>query len=116
MTRRRDGHSDRVLSITPGADEALTLLRDTVEDLPEGGGVRITHEQDEDGEAGFALQLVGAAEDGDVVIDGHPLQVFVEPSAAAALEESALDGEAHGDHVHFGFVDREDAGTDVLDA
>jgi Fe-S cluster assembly iron-binding protein IscA len=105
-----------VLSITPGADEALTLLRDSVEDLPDGGGVRITQEQDEDGEAGFALQLVEAAEEGDVLIEGHPLQVFVEPTAAAALEDSALDGEAHGDHVHFGFVDQQDAGTDALGA
>ena len=104
-----------MLAITPGADEALALLRDSVEDLPAGGGVRITQEEDEDGEAGFSLQLVGAAEDGDVVIDGHPLQVFVEPEAAAALEDSALDGEAHGDHVHFGFVDREDAGTNLTD-
>ncbi len=116
MTRQPAGHTDGVLTITPGADEALILLRDSVEDLPDGSGVRITQEQDEDGEAGFSLQLVGGAEDGDVVIDGHALQVFVEPAAAAALEGSALDGHAHGDHVHFGFVDQADAGTDVLDA
>ena len=51
-----------------------------------------------------------------MVIDGHPLQVFVEPTAAAALQDSALDGEAHGDHVHFGFVGIDDAGADATDA
>jgi len=38
------------------------------------------------------------------VLDGHALGVFVEPQAARLLEDSALDGETHGDHVHFGFV------------
>jgi Fe-S cluster assembly iron-binding protein IscA len=116
MMRSGGGKHRPVLSITPGADEALTMLRDSVEDLPDGGGVRITQEEDEDGETGFALQLVEGAEEGDVVIDGHPLQVFVEPTAASALEDSALDGQAHGDHVHFGFVGIDDAGTDATDA
>jgi len=33
-----------VLTITDGAEEALAMLRDSVEDLPETGGVRITQE------------------------------------------------------------------------
>lgn len=93
-----------MLTITPGAEEALAVLRDSVDDLPEQGGVRITQETGEDGEAAFALQLVEAAEDDDVVLDGHALPVFVEPAAAELLDGTALDGEAHGDHVHFGFV------------
>jgi Fe-S cluster assembly iron-binding protein IscA len=107
-----------LLTITQGAEEALTMLRDSVEDLPETGGVRITHEDDEDGEPGFALQLVEGPEDDDVVLDGHALQVFIEAGAAQLLDGSALDGEAHGDHVHFGFVelgadDDDDEGEDA---
>ena len=105
-----------MLTITQGAEEALTMLRDSVEDLPEDGGVRITHEDDEDGEAGFALQLVAEPEAGDVVLDGHALRVFIEPDAAKLLKGTALDGEAHGDHVHFGFVGRDDAGADITEA
>jgi len=97
-----------VLTITQGAEEALTMLRDSVEDLPANGGVRITHEDDEGGEPGFALQLVEAPENDDVVLDGHALQVFIEPGAARMLDGTALDGEAHGDHVHFGFVQLDD--------
>jgi Fe-S cluster assembly iron-binding protein IscA len=93
-----------VLTITQGAEEALAMLRDSVDDLPEQGGVRITQETSDDGEPAFSLQLVESAEDDDVVLDGHALPVFVERTAAEALEDSALDGEAHGDHVHFGFV------------
>jgi iron-sulfur cluster assembly protein len=93
-----------MLTITQGAEEALAVLRDSVEDLPEDGGVRISQETDEEGQAAFALQLVEAAEDDDVVLDGHALPVFLEPAAAEMLDGTALDGEAHGDHVHFGFV------------
>jgi Fe-S cluster assembly iron-binding protein IscA len=93
-----------VLTITPGAEEALAVLRDSVEDLPENGGVRITQEADQEGSPAFSLQLVEEAEDDDVVLDGHALPVFVEPTAAELLDGTALDGEAHGDHVHFGFV------------
>jgi iron-sulfur cluster assembly protein len=99
-----------VLTITQGAEEALAMLRDSVEDLPDSGGVRITHEADQNGDTGFALQLVEAPEEDDVVLDGHALQVFVEPEAAKLLEDTALDGEAHGDHVHFGFVQSGDEG------
>ena len=93
-----------MLTITEGAEEALAMLRDSVEDLPEQGGVRITQDVDEEGEPGFALQLVEHAEEDDVVLDGHALPVFVERQAAELLDDTALDGEAHGDHVHFGFV------------
>lgn len=101
-----------MLTITQGAEEALAMLRDSVEDMPERGGVRITQEADDNGDTGFALQLVEAPGRDDVVLDGHALQVFVEPRAAALLDGSALDGEAHGDHVHFGFVDRDDVDGD----
>jgi len=93
-----------MLSITHGADEALTMLRDQVDDLPDGGGLRITTEAGENGDTGFAIQLVEAAADDDVVVDGHPLPVFLDAETAALLNDVALDGHAHGDHVHFGFV------------
>src|SRR4051812_2178212 len=98
----------RVLTITQGAEEALAMLRDSVEDLPENGGVRITHEADQNGDTGFALQLVEGPQQDDVVLDGHALQVFVEPEAAKLLEDTALDGEAHGAPVHLGFVQSDD--------
>jgi Fe-S cluster assembly iron-binding protein IscA len=94
-----------MLAITPGADEALTHIRTNVEGLPEDGGIRITQEPDEDGTPGFALEVVEQPESDDLIIEDHPLRVFVAPDAAQELEGTALDGEVHGDHVHFGFVD-----------
>ena len=93
-----------LLAITAGAEEALAKLRDSVDDLPPEGGIRISQETDEEGDAGFTLELVESAEDDDVVLEGHALPVFVDPEAAELLDGTALDGEAHGDHVHFGFV------------
>ena len=94
-----------MLAITPGADEALTHIRTNVEGLPEDGGIRITQEPEEDGTPGFALEVVERPEDDDVIIEDHPLRVFVAKDAVDELEGSALDGEVHGDHVHFGFLE-----------
>jgi Fe-S cluster assembly iron-binding protein IscA len=93
-----------VLTITQGAEEALAILRQSLDDLPDEGGIRITRETDDDGDQGFAMSVVDSAEDDDIRLDGHALPVFVDPDAADALDDKALDGEAHGDHVHFGFV------------
>src|SRR5881227_3754376 len=102
-----------MLTITQGADEALGILRDSAEDLPDGGGVRITHEGTEDGEPAFAIALVAGPEADDVILDGHALQVFVDPATAGLLDDAALDGQAHGDHVHLGFVERENLDGDA---
>jgi Fe-S cluster assembly iron-binding protein IscA len=93
-----------MFAITQGAEEALAMLRDSVEDLPEGGGMRISQQTDNEGQAAFTLELVPGPDDDDVVLEGHAMQVFVEPEAASLLDGTALDGQAHGDHVHFGFV------------
>ena len=94
-----------MLAITPGADEALTHIRTNIDGFPEDGGLRITQEPDEDGTPGFALEVVERPESDDLVIEDHPLRVFVAADAVQELEGSALDGEVNGDHVHFGFVE-----------
>jgi Fe-S cluster assembly iron-binding protein IscA len=101
-----------VLTITQGAEEALAMLRDSVDDLPETGGVRISQETGANGDSAFSLQLVEQPEEDDVVLDGHAIGVFVDPDAARLLEDTALDGQTHGDHVHFGFVPLDGADGD----
>jgi Fe-S cluster assembly iron-binding protein IscA len=102
-----------MLTITEGADEALTHLRANIDGLPADAGLRITTEPSDDGEPGFTLEVVPAPEGSDLVIEDHPLRVFVEAETAQELDQSALDGSVHGDHVHFGIVDV--AGLDQLD-
>jgi Fe-S cluster assembly iron-binding protein IscA len=93
-----------MLTITQGAEAALATLRDSVDGLPDTGGVRIAHASGLNGDSTFSLELVEHPEADDVVLSGHPISVFVERTAAELLEDAALDGESHGDHVHFGFV------------
>jgi Fe-S cluster assembly iron-binding protein IscA len=92
-----------MLTITPGAAEALEHLRSNIEDLPERAGLRITTDDSDEGE--YLLEVVEEPDEDDLVIDGHPLPVFIPKETADDLSESALDGETHGDHVHFGIVD-----------
>src|SRR3954454_11847657 len=94
-----------MLVITPGADEALTHIRTNIDGLPEDAAIRITQEPEEDGTPGFALEVVEQPESDDVIIEDHPLRVFIAKDAVDELDGSALDGEVHGDHVHFGFVE-----------
>ena len=73
----------------------------------ESGGLRLTAERDEQGEIGIHLDVVTEPEAGDEVVAAHGAQVFLDPSAADALADKVLDAEGHGDHYHFGILDRE---------
>ena len=101
-----------MLAITDGADEALQHIKDNLEDFPEEGGLRITQAQTDDGDAEFTLEVVQSKEEGDVVIDGHPIPVYLAQDVCDDLAQSALDGETHGDHVHFGIVDLSEVGPE----
>lgn len=67
----------------------------------EKGGLRLTAERDEQGEIGIHIAVAPEPEEGDEVVDAHGARVFLDPSAADALEDKVLDAEAHGDHYHF---------------
>ena len=73
----------------------------------DAGGLRLSAERDEQGEIGIHLDVVAAPEEGDEIIEAHGAQVFLDPSAADALADKVLDAEGHGDHYHFGILDRE---------
>jgi iron-sulfur cluster assembly protein len=107
-----------MLAITPGADEALDHIRSNIEGLPEDAGVRITNEPEEDGTPGFTLEVVEEPQSDDVIIEDHPLRVFIAKEAVEELDGTMLDGEVHGDHVHFGFVavDEDDEDSSGPDA
>jgi iron-sulfur cluster assembly protein len=90
-----------VLSLTETAAIAILDMLEEAE-LPPEGGMRITAEQDgESGEPGLHLSFAAEPEDGDETITEHGAKVFLDPSAAEALEDKLLDAELHGDHAHF---------------
>lgn len=83
-------------------DAAVEAIKDIIgPDAPAGTGFRISVEGGDDDEAELALDVEEGPFEGDVIIDAGPVLVYVEESAADMLEETVLDAEPHGDHVHF---------------
>jgi Fe-S cluster assembly iron-binding protein IscA len=82
-----------VLTLT---DHAVAAIRDltTRPGLPAETGLRIAPQEDG---GGLALSLADGPEAGDQVIGEADAQVFVQPDAAAALDDKALDAQVNED-------------------
>ena len=81
-----------MLTIT---DDAVTAIRSLTSqpDLPVDTGLRIM-KQGAGGPA-FQLALTEGPADGDQVVEEGGARVFVEPAAAAVLEDKALDAQVN---------------------
>ena len=76
-----------MLAITDLAAEAIKTLSTDAE-LPEGGGLRISAP---DPEQGLELSLAGQPATDDVVLAGEGVAVFLEPVVAEVLDDKVLD-------------------------
>ena len=84
--------------------DATTAIRELISSapLPDGGGLRIATTRHDDGRAGLALALVEQPGDADQVLEADEARVFLEPAAAAELEDKTLDVQAaDGEGVTF---------------
>jgi hypothetical protein len=93
-----------MLAVTSQAASAIDGILAAREELANEGGVRITKKRRNVPEIGAAeptlnLELVEAPEAGDEVLDEVP--VFLEPEAAALLDDKLLDADFSGELVHF---------------
>ena len=72
-------------------DQAVAAIRDltTQPGLPAETGLRIAPQ--DGGAGGLALSLAEGPQAGDQVIGEAGVQVYVQPDAAAALDDKALD-------------------------
>ncbi len=79
-----------MLVLTEAAAEVVKSVTDTPQ-APDGTGLRITQE----GQQAGALQLAAAAEPGagDQVVETSGARLFLDPQAAAYLEDKVLDAE-----------------------
>ncbi|WP_109210248.1 MULTISPECIES: Fe-S cluster assembly protein HesB [Microbacterium] len=82
-----------MLTLTQTAAEAVEELVARVP-LAEDGGVRI---RDTGGSAGFELSVVPARDPQDTVVVERGARVYLDQSAAAALEDRVLDAELSND-------------------
>jgi Fe-S cluster assembly iron-binding protein IscA len=76
---------------------------EAIREMTGGAGLRlIGHDVDGD----IELELEAAEEPivDDQVVEQEGVRVFLDPVAAAALDDQMLDVEPHGDHVHLTFV------------
>jgi Fe-S cluster assembly iron-binding protein IscA len=91
-----------MLAVTQEAASAIEGILASPE-LPDEAGVRITTEMAgaEEGapQAELHLAVVEAPEASDQVVEDAP--VFLEPEAAALLDDKVLDAEVADDQVHF---------------
>lgn len=76
-------------------DRAVAAIRDLMvgEELPPQAGLRITPKEGSPGD--FELFLASVPHAGDQVIEKEDVRVFLEPQAAAALDDKTLDAETN---------------------
>ncbi|WP_055479583.1 HesB/IscA family protein [Sphaerimonospora mesophila] len=79
-----------MLTMTENAVEAIRDLM-VGESLPEWAGLRIAAKRDEENALEFSL--ASTASSGDRVVEKAGVRVFLEPEAAAILENKILDAE-----------------------
>ena len=79
-----------MLTLTDGAVSAIKSLTSQPE-LPAQTGLRIVAQSE--GEASLQLALTDGPVAGDQVVEEAGARVFVEPVAAAVLEDKSLDAE-----------------------
>jgi iron-sulfur cluster assembly protein len=81
-----------MLTLTDGAVSAIKNLTSKPE-LPAQSGLRLMAQSEEEGS--FQLTLVEGPMAGDQVVEQRGARVYVEPAAAAVLEDMALDAEVN---------------------
>jgi Fe-S cluster assembly iron-binding protein IscA len=82
-----------MLAITQAAAQVLESYVASADDLPDAGGVRIEQTSGEDGNASLSLSLASEPEPEDAIVEATTFSVFVEPRAAALLDDKVLDAE-----------------------
>jgi iron-sulfur cluster assembly protein len=93
-----------MLTITPTATEAIRVIVQS-SDAPEEGGIRISVAPDE-AQAALAISISAAPQEGDAVVDQGGAHVFLDETAASALDDKALDARIEGDQIAFQVVEQ----------
>jgi len=92
-----------MLAISEGAAEAIRRLI-TAPEVPDGAGLRITAPPT--GESSFEVSLAAVPAEDDEVVEEQGAQVFLEPRAAALLEDKRLEVQGEPDQLIFAIAER----------
>ncbi len=79
-----------MLIVTPAATDALDSIA-TARSIPEGGGLRLAFAPGGDGQPGLSMTVVDSPEPQDDVLADSAVSLFLQPQAAAVLDDKVLD-------------------------
>jgi iron-sulfur cluster assembly protein len=100
-----------VLTITSNAAEAIEAILTSTPGLSDDSGLRIAPALADDGQPALGLAFTETPEQGDQVVDEAGVHVFLDPEAAAILDDKVLDAQVEEGQV--GFTVTEQAGADL---
>jgi iron-sulfur cluster assembly protein len=100
-----------MLTITSNAAEAIRAIVQGT-DVPDDGGIRISIARQNGSQATLELALSPAPLDGDSVLEVNGAHVFLDETAAVALDDKSLDAEVEGGEIAFGIVEQDDQGPE----
>jgi iron-sulfur cluster assembly protein len=94
-----------LLALTDDAVEAVRNIVSSSDELPETGGLRLVAER-AGTQAKLQLSVVALPAEDDEVIEEQGVRVFLEPEAAALLDDKVLDASIEQDQVEFTIADQ----------
>jgi Fe-S cluster assembly iron-binding protein IscA len=94
-----------LLALTDNAVEAVKHILASADELSETGGLRVVADQT-GMETNFQLSVAVLPAEDDEVIEEQGARVFLEPEAAALLDNKVLDAGVEQDQVAFAIADR----------
>ena len=94
-----------LLALTDDAVEAVRNIVSSSDELPETGGLRMVAER-AGTQANLQLSVVALPAEDDEVIEEQGVRVFLEPEAAALLDDKVLDASMEQNQVEFTIADQ----------
>jgi len=94
-----------LLALTDSAVEAVKHIVSSSEEASETGGLRLVAEP-AGAQTNFQLSVVALPAEDDEVIEEEDARVFLEPEAAALLDDKVLDATVEENKVAFTIADQ----------
>jgi iron-sulfur cluster assembly protein len=94
-----------LLALTDSAVEAVKAIVSSSEEVPEMGGLRVVADR-AGAETNFQLSVAALPAEDDEVIEEEGARLFLDPDAAALLEDKVLDASVQQDQVAFTIADQ----------
>jgi Fe-S cluster assembly iron-binding protein IscA len=94
-----------MLTLTPNAEQAVRQLVANSPISEEEGGLRIAPGQPTPEGVPLELSIVGSPEPQDQDAGAPDAHVYLEPTAAQALDDKVLDAEVEGNNIGFALLD-----------